>query len=809
MEYEERASGSSDFGTLLRQYRIAAGLSQEALAERARMSVNGIGALERGYRRTPHHETLRLLVNALALDPKQRQEFEAAARLPGTTVGISTLPLALTSFVGREAELDEIARLVRDHRLITITGAGGVGKTQTALQLATSLSKKDAWTAVFVEFETVGDYSPIVAAVAASLGVREIPQRPLLETIVTYLKRRKLLLVLDNCEHLIPQVASVVQALISGSQLLCVLATSREPLRVAGECAFRLPSLSSEHSIALFVDRARAVNHRFSLGEGDRPVVERLCRRLDGIPLAIELAAARMNVLSLDTLATRLDDSFALLTGGARTALPRHQTMRAVVDWSFKLLSKREQRFFERLSVFSGGCTLDSAAAVCADEQADRSDTPSVLSSLVDKSLVTADCEGHETRYRLLETFRQYARERLEERAEAQIATRRHALESLELARRLNHFYDRGPDEFWRAIAREELGNWRAALQWALTERGDVLLGQKLAAELRVIWQHFGHVEGQRWVHGALALADGSTPVGVLAGLEYAMAVIAWALREHDLHLTYSLAALAHFRDAGDALGTASAQGMAGHALVGLGRHEEGVPMLEAALERARALGHGRLIAYTLRILAWVSGARRGDIVATRSYITEALNIYERLGAKFNAAFALYDLGECEFCAGNSEAALRYAADAVTTLREFNDLPAVATPLDSMTSYLIALGRLEEGERCARELLDLTREHHLEVLAGYALQHLAAISVFRKDYSRVAAARILGFVDARLNTAGATRMHNHEQLEYDRALSALRASLGADEIDQVMTAGAAMSEELAIEEALSLSNASV
>ena len=809
MEDERRPSGQSDFGTLLRQYRIAAGLSQEALAERARMSTNGIGALERGYRRTPQRETLALLVSALELDDERREEFETAAQRQGrTSAGVSTLPLALTSFVGREAELDELALLVRDHRLITLIGAGGIGKTQTALQLATRLSRDSGRSTAFVALETVGDHSLVVAAIATALGVPEVPRRPLLDTLLAYLKTKSLLLLLDNCEHLVPGAAYVTETLLSGCSQLRVLATSREPLKAAGECAYRLPSLAPTYSIALFVDRARSVNHRFALADQDRSTLDHLCRRLDGIPLAIELAAARMNALSLKTLTSRLDDSFRLLTGGARTALPRHQTMRAMVDWSYNLLSDREQRVFERLSVFSGGCTLDSAALVCGDDASESNDTFEILSSLVDKSLVTADCEGRETRYRLLETFRQYAHERLDERGEAQGTARRHARASLELAERFDHYYECESDEIWRAFAREELGNWRAALQWALAERGDVSIGQNLAAKLRVVWQYFGQLEGQHWVRLALDLADGATPVGVVAELEIAMAVIAWQLREHDSHLANSINAIAHFREAGDALGIARAQISNGHALVSLGRADEGVPMLEDALAQARALGNARLIAYTVRCLGYVSGTKRGDIVTARKRITEAIAIYERLGARLNAAFALNDLGECEFCAGNTEAALQHATDAVETLRESNDLPLVATALDSMTAYLVALGRHDEAVSCVRELLELARDHRLDVLTAYALQHLAAIAALRGADERISAVRILGFVDARLKAMGAARLQNHEQFEYDRALATLIEAIGADEVERLMTAGATIGEELAIDEALSLSHAS-
>ncbi|MGC2406034.1 MAG: helix-turn-helix domain-containing protein, partial [Candidatus Cybelea sp.] len=370
VEDEGRTVGSPEFGTLLRSFRLTAGLSQEALAERAGMSAHGIRALERGYRRTPQRGTLVLLSGALALSDEQQQELEVAAarwvllrdgRKASVTVGpwpdrlTSNLPLSLASFVGRERELDEIATLVREHRLVTLTGSGGVGKTQTALQVATALG--DANAAWFVGLAPISDPSLIPAAIASALHVQEVPTRPLLETLLEYLKNKTLLLILDNCEHVVVQAATVADALLANCPRVRILATSREPLRAGGEQVYRIPSLNLVDSTALFSDRARAVDHRFALTDDNGPAVAELCRRLDGIPLAIELAAARVDSLSITTLLERLEARFRVLAGGERTALPRQQTMRATIDWSYDLLSSPEQRVFERLSIFAGGCT--------------------------------------------------------------------------------------------------------------------------------------------------------------------------------------------------------------------------------------------------------------------------------------------------------------------------------------------------------------------------------------------------------------------------------------------------------------------
>jgi non-specific serine/threonine protein kinase len=426
----------------LRRYRLAAGLSQEALAERARMSANGIGALERGYRRTPQRDTLTLLSAALALIDEQRGEFEAAGMHSGSRrrIGggafsgnsgldtfVSNLPLALTSFVGRENELGEIVRLVHDHRLVTLTGAGGIGKTQTALHVGAALSETAGSAVCFVALAPVGDPALVVAAIASPLSVQEVPGRPLLETLIAYLKNKTLLLILDNCEHVITEAAIVAGALLAGCPRFAILATSREPLRTAGEYTYRLPSLSvpapekaqrlsaaealSYAAIVLFCDRARAVDHRFILTDQNASAVAGICRHLDGIPLAIELAAARVNMFPVHAIAKRFDDRFTFLTGGERTALPRQQTMRAAIDWSYDLLAAREQRTFEDLSVFAGGSTLATANAVCAADAVAEGDVIDLLQSLVDKSILVGDLDGVEPRYWLLESFREYARE--------------------------------------------------------------------------------------------------------------------------------------------------------------------------------------------------------------------------------------------------------------------------------------------------------------------------------------------------------------------------------------------------------------
>ncbi len=421
----------SEFGPLLRHYRHAAGLSQETLAERADISTNGIGALERGYRLTPQRETLTLLVRALKLNHDDLLAFEAAAarrgyRPRGNSVPVgpwpkattSALPQAPTSFIGRAVELEEIARLVREHRLVTLTGAGGIGKTRTALQIGRALSDAAGGAVCFVGLGAVNIPSMVMTAIAATIGVQTLPDHSLLETLLAYLRNKTLLLILDNCEQVVIEATIAAESLLAACPGVRVLATSRERLRAAGEHMYRLPSLRITDAVELFSDRARAVDHRFAVTDETAPIVGELCGRLDGIPMAIELAAARMNVLSLKALSEKLDDRLSVLSGGPLTAPPRQRTIRATIEWSYSLLAAPERRLFECLSVFSRGCTLADAVTVCSDEDVAEDEMLDLLSSLIDKSLVVADFYGSEPRYRLLEPFRRYALERLKARGD-------------------------------------------------------------------------------------------------------------------------------------------------------------------------------------------------------------------------------------------------------------------------------------------------------------------------------------------------------------------------------------------------------
>lgn len=840
---DELLSGSIDFGTLLRQYRLAAGLSQESLAERARLSPEGISALERGFRRSPQRETVALLATALTLSTEQRSEFENAARSaaqrrygasiavgPWTNASAATLPLTLTTYIGRHAELNEIKMLVDSYRLVTLTGVGGIGKTQTALRVANELRNAGDAAICFAGLQSVAGADHVAAAIASAIGVQQVPNRPLLDTLLGYLESKALLLILDNCEHVITEARTVAQTLLRGCPQLKILATAREPLRIAGERVYRMPSLSMPpaedepglaareaagyDAIMLFADRARAINYRFALTDQNVPVVTAICRRLDGIPLAIELAAARTNVLSLKALNDRLDERLRLLTRGQAEG-PHHQdTMRAAIDWSYRLLPEPQQRFFERLSVFAGGSRLNIATQVCGDEAASEDDVLDLLAALVDKSLVVANLDASETRYSLLESFRQYAHEKLARRGQETALMRRHALAYLAMAEDLERLTEERRDKAWREMILLELDNWRAALEWSLVARNDVLLGQRMVGALNLIWFGFAPVEGRRWLAAAHDTTNDTTPTRVLAALHYAAANVALVLGEHKEELTSAQAALDLYRTIDDSEGIARAQSRAGHALIHLSRIDEAIAVLDESLASARGLGHRKLAAWVLRSLG-LAHARNGDFLSARGYVAEALVIYESVHATLSVAGSMDDLGEYEFLAGNAEVAVAHATTMVAVAREANAGPrSIAVALNGLAVYLIALARYDDALVRAREALALALEHELWGVAAHALQHLAAIAALHDRPSAgdaperyTQAALVLGFVDVRLAAMGSERLLTELQ-EYDRALRALREAAGADAVAQAMASGATLTQERAVETALHISSLS-
>ena len=460
---------------------------------------------------------------------------------PAIPIPKHNLPNLLTSFIGREKQINEVSQLVKDRRLVTLTGTGGTGKTRLALKVAEGLLEEFPDGVFMADLASLSDPELVPQACLQALNVLDEPGIPRLARLTKYLEQKHLLLILDNCEHVIVASAQLVDALTKSCPRLHILVTSREILSVPGESPYRVPSLivpdsgvippltqlAQVESVSLFVERAVQVSVGFKLTAANAIAVAQIMRRLDGIPLAIELAAARMRVLTIEQIAVRLDDSFRLLTGGSRSVLPRQQTLKATMDWSYNLLLPKERLLLQRLSVFAGGWQLEAAEQVCTnakektmpadskkedlwsggggsnycmEEQIDYTEFIDLLTQLVDKSLVIVESKADETRYHLLETIRQYARERLVESGCSQIARDRHLAFFADLTGQAEpHLRGKGQIE-WLDRLEEELDNLRAAMEWSFG--GQIELGLKIAADLMWFWHIRGHLnEGTDWLN--------------------------------------------------------------------------------------------------------------------------------------------------------------------------------------------------------------------------------------------------------------------------------------------------------------------
>ena len=546
----------------------------------------------------------------LAQDPSLAAAGPAGLEVVPAPLATGNLREPLSSFVGRSAELEELSEAVRSSRLVTLIGPGGVGKTRLAVEAAAVLRQEHRDGAWLVEFASVTEPDGVARAVAGALGAAVAglvgPPSPAstVELIVRFLAGRSLLVVFDNCEHVIGQTAALAETLAGTVPGLRLIATSREPLGIPGEVLVPVGPLALPAAAELFADRARAVRPGFTADEHTRPVIDDICRRLDGLPLAVELAAARLRSLTLATLAERLNDRFRLLTGGARTALPRQQTLRAVVDWSYDLLFEDERRLFARLSVFAGGCDLDAAEAVCADDQVPACEVLDVLSRLVDKSLVAAPDAGRDARFIQLQTLWQYGRDRLDESGEADAVCARHAAYYRQMAEEAHEGLRGATGPMWRERLTSDLGNLRAALDWFIA-RGDADAALSLASGMAWLWFiNSDFVEGARWLSDALGAKGSRRP-------ELAATAQVW--HGYCVCMAFSPAAgvpecdaaLAALRTSDDRARRAEALLFCATVLMRAQEFERSLGALSEAHDLLEPGVHGWLLAYHDWIVAW------------------------------------------------------------------------------------------------------------------------------------------------------------------------------------------------------------
>jgi predicted ATPase/DNA-binding XRE family transcriptional regulator len=799
---------------LLKKFRVQAGFSQEMLADRALISVQAISALERGYRKAPYRATLERIADALGLSQEARRALERSARPsrgPRRPAPAHNLPRQLTSFLGRDDVVREIIELVEAAPLVSIVGTGGAGKTRTAVEVGMQLLNRFPNGVWFVELAPLNDPALVPTALAQALHVQESPQRPLLETLFGYLAQKRVLIILDNCEHVISQARVMAGLLLRECPSVTLLATSREPLSITGERIYQMPSLAVPKqslpsptealeygAVALFADRVRAAVSRFEVNaENVKPVVE-ICRRLDGLPLALELAAARASVLSPHEICHRLDRVFEVLTGGRQASVSRHATMRAAIDWSYELLSSQAKLLLDRLAIFSGGFTLETATIVCGDETIAQQDVLEALSSLIAQSLVTVDFAHDRARYHLLEATRQYALEKLAKRGELQKLAGRHALALLQVALRLDRDWYGAPERSWVREAEAELDNFRAALGWSLGERNDLRSGCLLAGALARLRLSLSPVEGRRWVRLAIDSVTEETRADELAQLYIADAELSGALGESAASLASAEHAL-RLRSVLNDVQVTRAEHAAGSALAAIGKSSEGETLLQKALAAAERLENRRLQALALSDLG-TARTRRGDVEGARRFYAEALAFYVSLGLERPAASIAGNLAEVEFAAGDPAAALQRAEEARAGHAATGNRRAEAADLSNMTAYLVALDCFDDARSYASQALQAAREVHTPVLTAFVLQHVAAIAALQRGPEQACsvqkleqAAMVLGFVEARLKLFGARRDHTERQ-ECERLVAVLRSTFG-ERLDELIALGAQWTEE--------------
>ena len=660
------------------------------------------------------------------------------------------LPLERTSFVGREREVAEIERLLSDRQLLTLSGPGGAGKTRLALAVAQDLVEGfggDVW---WVELASVSDPELVPRAVASALGVPEAPDLSPTGALVDNLKGRMVLLVLDNCEHLVEACVDLADVLLATCPELKLLATSREPLRVAGETNFMVPSLSvpdpglslatvelaDYEAVRLFVDRASAVDSGFALTERNAPAVARLCDRLDGIPLAIELAAARTRVLSVEQILEKLDDPLSLLSSGGRTAAARHRTLRATLEWSFELLDEAEKALFYRLSVFVGGWDLEAAEAVGTGDAVEAGLGLNLLSALVDKSLVVVEETGGTLRYGMLEPVRQFGREKLHGSPDEPEVRFRHAEHYLALAERAEPELV-GPDQgLWLGRLRTEFANLREAHSWSL-EPGDeeerAWLRLRLPAALWRFWGGQRFEEGKRWLQTALERDTEEFPATrarVLDGLGFILVF----QQDYGQAIDALVEAIALYKELGDQSGAALALANLGYAALH-GGYMERVPAFVQegeALMRGDLEGHAR--AY-LRVIMASAALGQGDFDSGVAQVEEGLALCRELGDLRNTSMSLFILGMAKLAGGELDQGAPLLEEGAQITRELGDRLGG-------TYYLLGLGKLAamRGMRIGAARLWGAAEAHREKM-GMALSTFdLAASGYEQDLAAVRSA---------------------------------------------------------------------
>lgn len=719
------------------------------------------------------------------------------------------LPAQLTSFVGRERELIEAAELLASVRLLTFIGPGGTGKTRLSLQVAAaqiSEFKDGVW---MIELAPLTDPSYIVSTIASTFHLREQQGIPLQDTVTDYLRGKKLLLLLDNCEHLVAACAQLSDQLLRACPDLKIIASSREALGISGETVYRVPSLSlppnaghpmDYEATRLFVERAAKANSQFILTKDNAASVNQICARLDGIPLAIELAAARLSLFTPEQIAARLDDRFKLLTGGSRTALPRQQTLRALIDWSYQTLNETEQHTLRHLAVFSGGWDFEAAESILGEMEAMDG-----LSGLVNKSLVNVEEQDSEARYRYLETIRQYAMEKLSEAGEAVDAHTRHLAHFIDVSRRAEENFNTGQRLLWLNRLELEHDNLRSALGWALeSDPGSAL---RMVDLLAVFWLSRSYLtEGCKWCQAAITRAEALAPADPVTDLRRSRAYTALAMLsinrgDHQSAQTAARTGAALARQGNDPLQLARALNFLGLSSTFLGDVTLAFDALHESETLCREFGYRDELASVLLSLVYVKMEIKGPEAAgqLQSYLEESLSLSQGSVDPESAVRTEGILARLAFHRGDLAEARKHADLMLDLHREMGDHLAVTGHQSTMAHIARQMGNYQEALALYRETLpDWQKIGHRGAVA-HQLESLGFIARAQEQGER--AVKLLGAAEA-LRESGNSPMTPQEGVEYAKEVASLRAGMDEKDFLSLWAEGRSMTMEQAIEYAL-------
>ncbi|MGC4043660.1 MAG: tetratricopeptide repeat protein [Armatimonas sp.] len=768
-------------------------------------------------------ETIYQLVHPALLDT-----FPALRTLNNPSLP-NNLPQQLTSFIGREKPLADVAEMLGKNRLLTLTGTGGTGKTRLSLQVAADALEQYPDGVWLVELASVSDPALVPQTIAAVFGVKEQAGQTISQTLVEHLKERSLLLVLDNCEHLLNACANITALLLRSCPQVKILATSREQLGIAGEQVYRVPSLSLPdpkqtatletlsqfESVRLFIDRAQAVKPDFTVTNSNAPALAQLCYRLDGIPLALELAAARARLLAVEQINDRLAQRFRLLTGGDRSALPRQQTLRALIDWSYDLLTNSEKALLCRLSAFAGGWTLSAAESVCGFEPVEDWEVLDLLTSLADKSLIIADIENADSRYRMLETVRQYADEKLQESEEAETVQERHVEWCLALLQEADPKL-KGPEQVvWLDRLELEHDNLRAALDACATGTGTsdefnrALAGLKLAGAAEEFWNMRGYLsEGRvqlsRALNGQKILQESITDNNAIL-IKTTIANTLHALgyftnNQGDYSASKSLyeESLALKREIGDKIGTAYVLCSMGNTASLQGDYSTARLFLEDGLIIYREIGDHVQIANIQSSLGNIS-AMEGNYSLAISLYEESLSFQREIGNTNRIAYCLSSLGSIFLELSDYSVAQSFFEESLPLARKVGDKAIISHVLGNMATMFAIQGNYSVAQSYMKEGLIFFRELGDKRDIAYGLEGMSLIlkntGIVRHAVMLVAAAEAI-----RENIG--SPLTQQQQAELDTELVSLRSQLSEEEFTTAWAEGSALSWEQAVEFAL-------